>query len=71
MATPYVAGICALVLGAIRHRSSATGRAQRVRRALIRSAQPIAGTSRDRSGAGLVDAERALDAIDAKGRAAA
>jgi subtilisin family serine protease len=70
MATPHVAGICALLLGAIGDRGSAIGRAQLVRRAVIRSAHPIAGTSRHESGAGLVDAEGALAALGATAKAA-
>jgi subtilisin family serine protease len=71
MATPHVAGICALLLEAIGDRGSVAGRAQRVRRALVGSARPMAGTSRDETGAGLVDAERALVAIRADRNAAA
>jgi subtilisin family serine protease len=70
MAAPHVAGICALLLDALGDRGSAAGRAQRVRRAVIRSAHPMTGTSRDESGAGLVDAERALAALGAAAKAA-
>jgi len=53
MATPHVAGICALLLEATRDRKlSALGRAKLVRRAVIASARR----------GGLVDAERALAA---------
>ena len=71
MATPHVAGICALLLESIGGRGSVVGRAQRVRRALVRSARPMVGTSRDESGAGLVDAEQALASIRATRSAAA
>ena len=65
MATPHVAGICALLLEAAGQRGSAVGRAQRVRRALLRSARPIAGTSPNEAGAGLIDAARAVASIGA------
>ena len=71
MATPHVAGICALLLQAIGNGGSATARALRVRRALAGSARPMAGTTRDETGAGLVDAERALAAITGRRTAAA
>ena len=51
MATPHVAGICALLLEAAGTRGSAAARAARVRNGLLRSATP------------LVDAERALAAV--------
>jgi subtilisin family serine protease len=65
MATPHVAGICALLLEAAGQRGSAVGRAQRVRRALLQSARPIAGTSPNEAGAGLIDAARAVASIGA------
>lgn len=72
MATPHVAGICALLLQALgRDRASAAARAGRVRRALISSAQPIPGTARDETGAGLVDAQRALALLRPKRKVAA
>jgi subtilisin family serine protease len=72
MATPHVAGICALLLQAIgEDRASAVARADRVRKALVTSARAIRGTKKSETGAGLVDAERALASLRAKRRAAA
>jgi subtilisin family serine protease len=70
MAAPHVAGICALLLEAAPH-GSAVARADRVRRALVRSARPVAGASRDDVGAGIVDAEAALAHLRARTRVAA
>lgn len=60
MAAPHVAGICALLLEAAGSHGSPIRRAQLARRALIRSARPLAGVGADAGGAGLVDAEAAL-----------
>ena len=60
MATPHVAGICALLLEAGGPGAS-LAHAQRVRRAIIASARPIAGVP----GAGLVDATGALASLRA------
>ncbi len=57
MAAPHVAGICALLIGAIPDdRGDPVAHARRVRAAIVRSARPLAGVV----GAGLVDADRAL-----------
>jgi hypothetical protein len=45
--------------------------AARVRRAIVRGARPMPGTTHDERGAGLVDAERAIALIDPTRRAAA
>ena len=72
MATPHVAGICALLLQAIGHEhSTAAASATRVRHALVGSAHALGGTKKSETGAGLVDAERALAMARTKGRAAA
>ena len=72
MATPHVAGICALLLQAIGDdRASAVAHADRVRKALLASARAMRGTKKSESGAGLVDAERALASLRPKRRAAA
>jgi len=60
MATPHVAGICALLLEAAGDRGTPLGRARLVRRAVVASGRPVAGAGRDAAGTGLVDAERAL-----------
>ena len=61
MATPHVAGICALLLEASHgRRLSAVARARLVRQAIVGSARPIAGAPPDASGTGLVDAAAAL-----------
>lgn len=70
MATPHVAGICALLVEAVGPGDPLV-RAGQVRRALVRSARPIRRTTRDETGAGLVDAERALAAITQKARSTA
>ena len=72
MATPHVAGICALLLQAIGDdRASAVAHTDRVRKALLASARAMRGTKKSESGAGLVDAERALASLRPKRRAAA
>ena len=72
MATPHVAGICALLLQAIGDdRASAVVHADRVRKALLASARAMRGTKKSETGAGLVDAERALASLRPKRRAAA
>jgi subtilisin family serine protease len=71
MATPHVAGICALLLEAIGDRGSATGRARLVRGAVLRSARPLAGTPTNDPRGGLVDAERALVLVRRRASAAA
>ena len=73
MATPHVAGICALLLEAAAGQRSETAaaRAIRVRQALVRSARAFVGTTRDQTGAGLVDAAAALSLLRAKAGAAA
>ena len=72
MATPHVAGICALLLEAsARPGETAVAHAARVRRALIRSARPLAGATRDDAGAGCIDAAAALSLLRLKARAAA
>ena len=69
MATPHVAGICALLLEACADQDpSAMVRARLVREALLRSARPVDGAGRDGAGAGLVDAERALAFVHARSR---
>jgi subtilisin family serine protease len=71
MAAPHVAGICALLLEATGASSTAAERAQRVRRALLRSAHSIPGSGRGAAGVRIVDAEGALALIRGKRRAAA
>ena len=71
MATPHVAGICALLVEAVGTTGTALARARRVRRAVIGEARPLPGTKRDEVGAGLVDAQRAVEAIMRKARTAA
>jgi subtilisin family serine protease len=72
MATPHVAGICALLLQAIGDdRASVVTHSTRVRRALIGSARAMRGTTKSETGAGLVDAERALAQLRTKRRVAA
>jgi subtilisin family serine protease len=70
MATPHVSGICALLVEAAAPGDPVV-RARHVRRALIASARSVPGTTRDESGAGLVDAERALASLRAVARSAA
>jgi len=67
MATPHVAGICALLVEASGERE-AKKRASLVRRAMISSCRPLNGESRDGAGAGLVDAEAALALIRRRAR---
>ena len=67
MATPHVAGICALLLEASRgRRLTAVARARLVRQAIIASARPIDGVPADARGAGLVDAAAALARVAAR-----
>jgi hypothetical protein len=70
MATPHVSSICTLLVEAAEAGDPAV-RARRVRGAVIGSAHPVPGTTRDETGAGLVDAERALTALRATARSAA
>ncbi|HVR88228.1 MAG TPA: S8 family serine peptidase [Candidatus Limnocylindria bacterium] len=67
MATPHLAGICALLLEASAGRDlDVVARARLVREAPVRSARPVAGGRRDAAGAGLVDPERALALVRRK-----
>ena len=70
MAAPHVSGICALLVEAAGP-GDPVGRARRIRRALIGSARVVPGTTKDQSGAGLVDAARALALLHAKASSAA
>lgn len=71
MATPHVAGICALLLEASQdRRSSAIARARRVRNAIVATARPLDHTPSDACGAGLVDARAALARIGRPARTA-
>ena len=64
MATPHVAGICALLAGSMTDRSlSDAARARLVRAAIVGSAHRIAGAGPADAGAGLVDASAALAAL--------
>ena len=60
MATPHVAGICALLIEAMGSRGTAHARAGRVRRAILASAREIDVGDPNAVGAGLVDAAAAL-----------
>ncbi len=72
MATPHVAGICALLLQAIGDdHASVVTHSTRVRRALISSARTMRGTTKSETGAGLVDAERAFAQLRTTRRVAA
>ena len=72
MATPHVAGVCALLLQAIGDdRASVVTHSTRVRRALIGSAHTMRGTTKSETGAGLVDAERAFAQLRTTRRVAA
>jgi subtilisin family serine protease len=65
MATPHVAGLCAVLLEAARARSPKTSRIARgasVRRAVIQGAVDV-GAGVDAAGAGIVDGARALAAL--------
>ena len=71
MATPHVAGICALLLEASRGRQlTAVARARLVRQAIVGSARPMAGVPADACGAGLVDAAAALERLAGRARTA-
>ena len=72
MATPHVAGICALLFGSIADRSlSDAARARLVRAAIVGSARRIDGTGPTDAGAGLVDAAAALASLRRRIRVAA
>jgi subtilisin family serine protease len=59
MATPHVAGICALLIEASAERD-AKKKARLVRRAITSTCRPLGGETRDAAGAGVVDAAAAL-----------
>lgn len=64
MASPHVAGICALLIGSIADRSlSAPVRAKLVRAAIVATAHRIEGAGPGDAGAGLVDAAAALASL--------
>ena len=72
MATPHVAGICALLLEATRDRRlGPVARAKVVRRAILASARPLDRTSPEDEGVGLIDAAGALARVVVKRRSAA
>jgi len=72
MATPHVAGICALLLEATRDRKlTALAQARLVRAAIVGTARPLAGATAAAAGAGLVDAAAALARLRIRRRAAA
>lgn len=72
MAAPHVAGICALLLEAIRDRGmTPAAQAKLVRTAIVASARSLPGTTADQAGAGLIDAAAALKRLTARRRAAA
>lgn len=72
MATPHVAGICALLVEALSgRRMTGAARARLVRAAIIGSAQRLAGATPADAGAGLVDAGAALASIRRRAPAAA
>ena len=67
MAAPHVAGICALLLEAIRgRRVTPAAQAKLVRAAIVATARQLPGTTADQAGAGLVDAAAALARLTAK-----
>ena len=69
MATPHVAGICALLFEATRDRRlGAVARARLVRSAILASARPIGRASPHDAGAGLIDAAAAFARAAAHGR---
>jgi subtilisin family serine protease len=71
MATPHVAGICALLIGSIADRSlSAVARARVVRAAIVGTAHRIDGAGPADAGAGLVDAAAALASLRRRAKAA-
>ena len=68
MATPHVAGVCALLLEAwrpIKRSDSPVARARAVRNALTQSAEDL-GLAPDVAGAGVVDAAKALTALGSR-----
>ena len=72
MATPHVAGICALLIGSIADRSlSDATRAKLVRSAIVSTAHAIEGATPADAGTGLVDAAAALARLRHKSSAAA
>jgi subtilisin family serine protease len=72
MATPHVAGICALLLERSRDRRlDVVARAKLVRSAILASARPIDGAGLEEVGAGLIDATAALARVTVKRRSAA
>lgn len=72
MATPHVAGICALLLEATRGRKlTPVAQAKLVRAAIVATARPVAGATANDAGAGLVDAAAALARLQIRRRAAA
>ena len=69
MATPHVAGICALLLEASRGRGlTPASQARAVRQAVVGSASAIKGTPVAACGAGLVDATAALELLTRRAR---
>ncbi|HSW96021.1 MAG TPA: S8 family serine peptidase [Patescibacteria group bacterium] len=71
MATPHVAGICALLIGSIADRSlSAVARARVARAAIVGTAHRIDGAGPADAGAGLVDAAAALASLRRRAKAA-
>ena len=72
MATPDVAGICALLVGSIADRSlSDAARARLVRAAIVGTAHRIAGAGPADAGAGLIDAAAALASLRRRTKVAA
>jgi subtilisin family serine protease len=71
MATPHVAGICALLLEAANRRMTTGTRTRLVRTAVVGSARRPAGAGPTDAGAGLVDAGAALARVRRGARAAA
>ena len=68
MATPHVAGVCALLVEAslsLNRPASRVSRSRTIRRALLQSADDL-GLAADVAGAGLVDAAKALKALGSR-----